>query len=49
MSSKNDPEAFYKKLKTQLEETTQFPTLYMYKFSPVYARISYREISNTYT
>lgn len=32
MSSKNDPEAFYKKLKTQLEETTQFPTLYMYKF-----------------
>ncbi|PTX62167.1 hypothetical protein C8N46_103266 [Kordia periserrulae] len=32
MSSKNDSEAFYAKLKTQLEETTQFPTLYMYKF-----------------
>ncbi|KAB8155071.1 DUF493 family protein [Kordia sp. TARA_039_SRF] len=32
MSSKNDPEAFYAKLKTQLEETTQFPALYMYKF-----------------
>lgn len=32
MSSKNDPQAFYAKLKTQLEETTQFPALYMYKF-----------------
>lgn len=32
MSSKNDPEAFYAKLKIQLEETTQFPALYMYKF-----------------
>lgn len=32
MSSKNDPQVFYAKLKTQLEETTQFPTLYMYKF-----------------
>jgi len=32
MSSKNDSKAFYAKLKTQLEETTEFPTLYMYKF-----------------
>lgn len=32
MSTKNDSQAFYAKLKTQLEETTQFPTLYMYKF-----------------
>jgi hypothetical protein len=32
MSSKNDSQAFYAKLKTQLEETTQFPALYMYKF-----------------
>ncbi|AXG70608.1 hypothetical protein KORDIASMS9_02849 [Kordia sp. SMS9] len=32
MSSKNDSQAFYAKLKTQLEETTQFPSLYMYKF-----------------
>ncbi|MFK7747649.1 MAG: DUF493 family protein [Kordia sp.] len=32
MSSKNDPEAFYAKLKIQLEETTEFPALYMYKF-----------------
>ncbi|WP_420572809.1 DUF493 family protein [Kordia sp.] len=32
MSSKNDSQAFYAKLKTQLEDTTQFPTLYMYKF-----------------
>lgn len=32
MSLKNDPETFYAKLKTQLEETTQFPALYMYKF-----------------
>ena len=32
MSSKNDPEAFYAKLKIQLEDTTQFPALYMYKF-----------------
>lgn len=32
MSLKNDPEAFYAKLKTQLEETTEFPALYMYKF-----------------
>ncbi|MEM6721353.1 MAG: DUF493 family protein [Bacteroidota bacterium] len=32
MSSENDPQAFYAKLKTQLEETTQFPSLYMYKF-----------------
>lgn len=32
MSSENDPKAFYAKLKTQLEETTEFPALYMYKF-----------------
>ncbi|MCH2194751.1 DUF493 family protein [Kordia sp.] len=32
MSLKNDPEAFYAKLKTQLEDTTKFPALYMYKF-----------------
>jgi putative lipoic acid-binding regulatory protein len=32
MSTKNDSQEFYAKLKTQLEETTQFPTLYMYKF-----------------
>lgn len=27
-----DKEAFYKKLKTQLEDTTKFPADYMYKF-----------------
>ena len=32
MSLKNDPEAFYAKLKIQLEDTTEFPSLYMYKF-----------------
>ena len=32
MSSKDDPKTFYNKLKSQLEETTQFPALYMYKF-----------------
>lgn len=32
MSSKDDPKTFYNKLKVQLEETTQFPALYMYKF-----------------
>ncbi|WP_046755547.1 DUF493 family protein [Kordia jejudonensis] len=32
MSSKNDPQAFYSKLKVQLDETTEFPALYMYKF-----------------
>ena len=32
MSSKNDPETFFNKLKIQLEDTTQFPALYMYKF-----------------
>lgn len=26
------PEAFYKKLKTTLEETTSFPAAYLYKF-----------------
>lgn len=28
----SEREDFYKKLKVQLEETTQFPTSYMYKF-----------------
>ncbi|MBC8754001.1 DUF493 family protein [Kordia sp. YSTF-M3] len=32
MSSKNDTEAFYTKLKAQLEDTTKFPAIYMYKF-----------------
>ncbi len=32
MSSKNETEAFYNKLKIQLEDTTEFPALYMYKF-----------------
>lgn len=32
MSSQNDAKAFYAKLKIQLEETTKFPSLYMYKF-----------------
>ncbi|MGG8497653.1 DUF493 family protein [Tenacibaculum sp. TC6] len=27
-----DREAFYSKLKTQLEDTTSFPTKYLYKF-----------------
>ncbi len=27
-----DTESFYKKLKTQLDETTKFPADYMYKF-----------------
>lgn len=27
-----DRESFYQKLKTQLDETTQFPTDYLYKF-----------------
>ena len=27
-----DRESFYKKLKTQLDETTKFPTDYLYKF-----------------
>lgn len=27
-----DKESFYKKLKNQLDETTQFPSDYMYKF-----------------
>lgn len=27
-----DRESFYRKLKTQLDETTQFPTDYLYKF-----------------
>ncbi|CAM1341021.1 DUF493 family protein [Tenacibaculum amylolyticum] len=30
--SDSDKEAFYEKLKTQLEETTTFPTKYLYKF-----------------
>ncbi|CAA0159596.1 DUF493 family protein [Tenacibaculum maritimum] len=28
----SDKEAFYKKLKTQLDDTTKFPADYMYKF-----------------
>lgn len=32
MSSKNDPKAFFNKLKIQLEDTTEFPALYLYKF-----------------
>ena len=32
MSLKNDPETFFNKLKIQLEDTTQFPALYLYKF-----------------
>lgn len=32
MSKKEEQEAFYKKLKAQLEETTKFPAQYLYKF-----------------
>lgn len=32
MSSIKDSQAFYSNLKSQLEETTQFPALYLYKF-----------------
>jgi len=32
MSNTPDREAFYTKLKTQLEDTTSFPTQYLYKF-----------------
>jgi len=32
MNSKNDSQAFYTKLKAQLDDTTQFPAIYMYKF-----------------
>ena len=32
MSEKQDPEEFYKKLRTQLYETTNWPSEYLYKF-----------------
>lgn len=32
MSLEKDPEAFYRKLKSQLTETDQWPTAYLYKF-----------------
>ena len=32
MSSEINKEAFYKKLKTQLEDTSSWPSLYLYKF-----------------
>ncbi|MCF6181869.1 DUF493 family protein [Lutibacter sp.] len=32
MSEMDKKEAFYKKLKNDLEETTKFPTKYLYKF-----------------
>lgn len=32
MSSDKSPEEFYKKLKTQLEETSSWPAPYLYKF-----------------
>ncbi|MBP2832068.1 DUF493 family protein [Aquimarina sp. U1-2] len=32
MSTSNDSEEFYKKLKTQLTETSLWPTAYLYKF-----------------
>lgn len=32
MSDKNNPEDFYKKLKSQLEETSDWPSAYLFKF-----------------
>jgi uncharacterized protein len=32
MSTNTNPEEFYKKLKSQLEDMTIFPSLYLYKF-----------------
>jgi|TARA_B110001454_G_C12637781_1_gene399858 hypothetical protein len=32
MSTNTNPEEFYKKLKSQLEDMTVFPSLYLYKF-----------------
>ena len=32
MSNSTNPEEFYKKLKSQLEDTTTWPNLYLYKF-----------------
>ncbi|WP_224483226.1 DUF493 family protein [Robertkochia aurantiaca] len=32
MGNKNDQEAFYKRLKGELAKSTQWPSLYMYKF-----------------
>ncbi len=32
MESKKNPEEFYDKLKIQLEETTTWPSVYLYKF-----------------
>jgi hypothetical protein len=32
MESKKNPEEFYDKLKFQLEETTTWPSVYLYKF-----------------
>lgn len=32
MSLEKDPEEFYKKLKSQLQDTAMWPTVYLYKF-----------------
>lgn len=32
MSLEKDPEEFYKKLKSQLQDTAMWPTIYLYKF-----------------
>lgn len=48
MSDKKDPIAFYKKLKEQLDETTTFPSLYMYKFIVSTAEEKIEQIHNIF-
>lgn len=45
MSKEDD---FYKKLKSSLEETTQFPTEYMYKFIIPTSKEKLKEIENIF-
>lgn len=44
----SDREAFYKKLKSQLDDTTKFPSDYMYKFIVPSAGEQVKEVQNLF-
>lgn len=48
MSEAKDPEEFYKKLKSQLQDTAIWPTVYLYKFIVPTEREKIVEVENIF-
>ena len=48
MESEKNPDEFYNKLRTQLEETSTWPSLYLYKFIVITSKTKIKQIHDIF-